>query len=157
MSNRIGNLLTLGGIGLIALSNCLYLVDPGEKALIMNQLTGLQKKVYNQGYNFKVPFLEVIPTSFRAPSSTMPVSDPSTFTSPPVLRTSRLLLSRSGSCSNPSQISSPISISSWVETMRRKSSTPLVSRSSGPSLPSVSDILLRRRRSAPQIQRDNQS
>lgn len=84
--SRFGNLLTLGGIGLVALTNCLYLVDPGEKALIMNQLSGLQKKVFSQGYNFKIPFLEVTPSPFRVPSSTTPGSNPSIFMSPLVPR-----------------------------------------------------------------------
>ena len=60
MSNRFSNLLTIGGIALVSLSNCIFVVDPGEKALIMNQITGLQKKVFNLGYNFKIPFVEVV-------------------------------------------------------------------------------------------------
>ncbi len=59
MSSRIGQLLTLGGVAMVTLSSCIYVVDPGEKALIMNQVSGLKQKVYNQGYNFKIPFLEV--------------------------------------------------------------------------------------------------
>lgn len=59
MTQRIGQLLTLGGVALVTLSSCIYVVDPGEKALIMNQISGLKQNVYNQGYNFKIPFLEV--------------------------------------------------------------------------------------------------
>jgi len=59
MASKLGNLLMIGGIAVAALSNCLYVVDPGEKALIMNQISGLRKTVYNQGYNFKIPFVEV--------------------------------------------------------------------------------------------------
>lgn len=59
MANKFSNLLTLGGLAILGLSNCLYVVDPGEKALIMNQISGLRKTVYNQGYNFKIPFVEV--------------------------------------------------------------------------------------------------
>ncbi len=59
MTNRVSQLLTLGGAALIALSNCIYVVDPGEKALIMNNITGLKKDVYHQGYNLKIPFIEV--------------------------------------------------------------------------------------------------
>lgn len=57
MTQRFSNLFIAGGIALAALSNCIYVVDPGEKALIMNQISGLQRKVYNQGYNFKIPFV----------------------------------------------------------------------------------------------------
>lgn len=59
MANKVSNLFMIGGLAVAALSNCLYVVDPGEKALIMNQVSGLKKTVYNQGYNFKIPFVEV--------------------------------------------------------------------------------------------------
>ena len=57
MAQRFSNLFMLGGLALVSLSNCIYVVDPGEKALIMNQLSGLKKTVYHQGYNFKLPFV----------------------------------------------------------------------------------------------------
>ena len=59
MAQRFSNLFMVGGLSLAALSSCIYVVDPGEKALIMNQLSGLKQKVYHQGYNFKLPFVEV--------------------------------------------------------------------------------------------------
>ena len=59
MANKFSQLLTLGGIGLITASNCIFLVDPGEKALIMNNLTGLKKKVFHQGYHLRIPLIEV--------------------------------------------------------------------------------------------------
>ncbi len=57
MASKISSFAVFAGVSVIALSNCFYLVDPGEKALIMNQITGLKKKVYNQGYNLKIPFV----------------------------------------------------------------------------------------------------
>jgi regulator of protease activity HflC (stomatin/prohibitin superfamily) len=57
MAQRFGQLLTIGGVALFGLSSCIYVVDPGEKALIMNNITGLRQKVYNQGYNFKIPLI----------------------------------------------------------------------------------------------------
>ena len=69
--SRYSQLFTLVGMGMIAFSNCIYLVEPGEKALIMNNLTGLKQIVYNQGYNFKIPFIEVRLPSNRPKSSTM--------------------------------------------------------------------------------------
>jgi hypothetical protein len=87
MANKFSQLLTIGGLGLLTAANCLYLVDPGEKALIMNNLTGLQKKVFHQGYHLRIPFIEVPEKPYRTPSSTTPACAPSIFTSPLVLRT----------------------------------------------------------------------
>ena len=71
MANKFSQLLTLGGIGLITASNCIFLVDPGEKALIMNNLTGLKKKVFHQGYHLRIPLIEVSLLPSRIQSSTM--------------------------------------------------------------------------------------
>jgi len=57
MANRFASLLTAVGIGLVSASSFIYQVDPGEKALIMNIFSGLQRKVYHQGYHFRVPFV----------------------------------------------------------------------------------------------------
>ena len=59
MAQRISSVMMAAGVGFAVVSSCVYVVDPGEKALIMNQLSGLKKTVYNQGYNFKIPFIEV--------------------------------------------------------------------------------------------------
>jgi hypothetical protein len=63
MASKISQLLTLGGLALVGISNCVYLVDPGEKALIMNNLTGLKKEVFHQGYHLRIPFVEVARTN----------------------------------------------------------------------------------------------
>ena len=65
MASRFSSLLTLGGLALLSFNSCVYVVDPGEKALIMNALTGLKKTVYNQGFNFKIPFIEVKVCRYR--------------------------------------------------------------------------------------------
>ena len=39
--NKITNLAMLAGVALVGLSSFIYQVDPGEKALIMNNFTGL--------------------------------------------------------------------------------------------------------------------
>ena len=57
--NRWTNLAVLAGAALVGLSNFIYQVDPGEKALIMNNFTGLEKKVYHQGYHVRIPGIEV--------------------------------------------------------------------------------------------------
>lgn len=80
MANRLSHLMTLAGAGLVAASNCLYLVDPGEKALIMNNLTGLKKQVFHQGYHLRIPFIEVPLPPRRLPSSTTLGFAPSTST-----------------------------------------------------------------------------
>lgn len=80
MANKVSQLLTLGGLGLLTAANCIYLVDPGEKALIMNNLTGLKKKVFHQGYHLRIPFIEVLSNLPRTQSSTMQDCDLSIFT-----------------------------------------------------------------------------
>jgi hypothetical protein len=37
----------------------------------MNQISGLRKTVYHQGYNFKIPFVEVHHNLYSPLSSTM--------------------------------------------------------------------------------------
>ena len=64
-------MLTLGGLALLSFNSCVYVVDPGEKALIMNAVTGLKKTVYNQGFNLKIPFVEVNDQIIRLPSFMM--------------------------------------------------------------------------------------
>lgn len=79
-SNKFANLLAVGGLLLMGASNCVFLVDPGEKALIMNNFTGLRAKVIGEGYHLRIPFVEVPPLPLRSPSSTTPASNPSTST-----------------------------------------------------------------------------
>ena len=79
MAQRFSNLFMLGGVALVSASQCLFVVDPGEKALIMNQLSGLKQKVFHQGYNFKLPFVEVLSRISSLLSSMMLGLSPSTF------------------------------------------------------------------------------
>lgn len=150
MANKFSQLLTLGGIGFLTIANCIYLVDPGEKALIMNNLTGLKKQVFHQGYHLRIPFIEVTISPCRTPSSTMLDSNPSTSTSPQEQRTCRPSASRFVSCSNPSRRSFRTSTSCWARTTRRRSSIPSARKSSGPSLLNVPLPSSRRCRSTPQ-------
>ena len=92
--NRLTNLAMVAGAALVGLSNFIYQVDPGEKALIMNNFTGLERKVYNQGYHFRIPGIEVLPAPPRNTSSTTLGSSRSTSTSPPAPRICRPLPSR---------------------------------------------------------------
>lgn len=59
MLNKLGNLSFIGGILFAGLQASLYSVDPGERALIMDNFTGLKQTVYGQGYHLLVPFLQV--------------------------------------------------------------------------------------------------
>ena len=74
----------------MGLSNFIYQVDPGEKALIMNNFTGLQKKVYHQGYHIRIPGIEVQFILARNISSMMLGLSQLTSTSPLELRICRL-------------------------------------------------------------------
>lgn len=125
MANKFSATLTAIGLGMVVLSKSLYLVDPGEKALIMNNLSGLKRKIYNQGYHLMIPFLEVTSPPHRTTSSMTPDSNPSTFTSLLVPKISRPSAFPSVSFSSQSSRSYQIFISFWERTTRRKSSTPL--------------------------------
>ena len=57
--NKFANLSVLGGLLFVGLQSSLYSVDPGERALIMDNFTGLKQKVYGQGYHLLVPFIQV--------------------------------------------------------------------------------------------------
>lgn len=51
----------MGILGLSALyfvSEFVYTVDVGHYALKFNILTGLQSKIYKEGWNFKLPYIE---------------------------------------------------------------------------------------------------
>lgn len=144
MANKFSQLLTLAGFGLVAASNCLYLVDPGEKALIMNNLTGLQKRVFHQGYHLRIPFIEVDPRASRPPSSTMPASDPSTSMSPPVPKIYKPSLSPFESCNSQSLKNCQKFTSCSERTTKRRCSTRSDKKSSAPSSPSVPFSLPRR-------------
>jgi prohibitin 1 len=58
--NKFGSLATIAGIALIGIQSSIYCVDPGEKALIMDNFQGLKQKVYGQGYHLYIPFIQVI-------------------------------------------------------------------------------------------------
>ncbi len=57
--NKLGTFATIAGLTLIGFQTSIYCVDPGEKALIMDNFAGLKQKVYGQGYHLLVPFLQV--------------------------------------------------------------------------------------------------
>jgi regulator of protease activity HflC (stomatin/prohibitin superfamily) len=57
--NKFGNLAIFAGLAFAGLQASLYSVDPGERALIMDNFTGLKQKVYGQGYHLLVPFIQV--------------------------------------------------------------------------------------------------
>jgi prohibitin 1 len=58
--NKLGNLATLAGLVSVGLYSSIYCVDPGEKALIMDNFYGLKQTVYGQGYHLLIPFIQVI-------------------------------------------------------------------------------------------------
>jgi prohibitin 1 len=48
------------GAVLLGINRCIYTVDPGERALIMDNFSGLSPKVYEEGYHLYFPFIQVI-------------------------------------------------------------------------------------------------
>ena len=137
MANKFSNLFVVGGIALASLSNCLFVVDPGEKALIMNQISGLKKTVYNQGYNFKLPFVEVTILKHSLPSFTMLGWNQSMFTWRQEQRISKLYQFRWGYCSNLFLKSYQKFINLWEETTKKRYSTLSVNKFLEQSLLSV--------------------
>jgi regulator of protease activity HflC (stomatin/prohibitin superfamily) len=57
--NKFASLLFIAGFLTMSANKLFYLVNPGEKALVMNNLSGLKTKVFNQGWNILIPFIEV--------------------------------------------------------------------------------------------------
>lgn len=120
MASKFSTLLTLGGLGLLAFNSLIYVVDPGEKALIMNAVTGLKKTVYNQGYNIKIPFIEVSFLRYSHLSFTMQDSNPSIFMSLLEQKICKQSVSRSESFNNLYPKNFQISTSFWEKIIREK-------------------------------------
>ena len=136
--NKLGSLATFFGIGLVALNSAVYTVDPGEKALIMDKVKGLKQEVYTQGYHLLIPGIQVLVAIItRPPSSMTAVWGQSTSTSSPVPKTYKQSQFHWESSNNPSLSTSPPSINFWAVIMKRKSSTPSVSKSSELLSPNV--------------------
>lgn len=36
----------------------IFYVEPGHRAFKFNKISGVQEKIYREGYNFKIPLLE---------------------------------------------------------------------------------------------------
>jgi len=62
--NKItSSLMSVGGVflGASIISNCIYRVEPGERAIIFDRFAGgIRKKVYAEGYHIYLPFLQEI-------------------------------------------------------------------------------------------------
>lgn len=47
------------GIGALAtFRSGIFYVEPGHRAFKFNKISGVQEKIYREGYNFKIPLLE---------------------------------------------------------------------------------------------------
>lgn len=53
---QVGVGMTLSGI---LLTRFTFVVDGGERAVIFNQLRGVQNRVYGEGMHFRIPILMV--------------------------------------------------------------------------------------------------
>ncbi|EGR30413.1 prohibitin, putative [Ichthyophthirius multifiliis] len=58
MAAPLVTLGTLGILGLTALSNCVFTVEPGHTALIFSRLQGLKSLQYSEGWHFRIPYFE---------------------------------------------------------------------------------------------------
>lgn len=56
--------------------NPIFVVKPGERAIIFNSISGLKKNIYKEGFHFKTPFLdEIIYYNIRKRKITIPLTD----------------------------------------------------------------------------------
>eukprot|EP01112_Ceratiomyxa_fruticulosa_P009986 TRINITY_DN2621_c0_g1_i1.p1 TRINITY_DN2621_c0_g1~~TRINITY_DN2621_c0_g1_i1.p1 ORF type:complete len:276 (-),score=56.46 TRINITY_DN2621_c0_g1_i1:116-943(-) len=55
---NFGRIAIIGGTALSLLQSSMYTVDGGERAIIFNQITGVQNKVIQPGTHFLVPILQ---------------------------------------------------------------------------------------------------
>jgi prohibitin 1 len=55
--NKLGVAGTAMVMGGVFMKQFVFIVDGGERALIMDNARGLQDHVYGEGMHFKVPFL----------------------------------------------------------------------------------------------------
>jgi len=53
----VGSLSAVSGAVFIFKSGIFY-VEPGHRAFKFNKISGVQEKIYREGYNFKIPLLE---------------------------------------------------------------------------------------------------
>ena len=55
--NRLGMLgITMIGVGVVG-TRFIFIVEPGERAVIFNKLRGLQNKIHGEGMHFKIPII----------------------------------------------------------------------------------------------------
>jgi len=62
MVERMLNRMGFAGIGLVGAgifaSNFLFVVDGGERVIIMDAFRGLQSHIYGEGMHFRMPFIQ---------------------------------------------------------------------------------------------------
>jgi len=51
-------LLALGGAAVYGISQSMYTVEGGHRAIIFNRLSGIQKEIYPEGLHFRIPWFE---------------------------------------------------------------------------------------------------
>lgn len=54
----LGGLVSTFAIGSVALKNCFYNVDTGEKAIKFNKISGVGNSIYREGLHLRIPFIE---------------------------------------------------------------------------------------------------
>lgn len=57
-AGRLARVLLLGGAAVYGLTNCLFNVEGGHRAIVFNRLGGIKDEVYEEGTHFMVPWFE---------------------------------------------------------------------------------------------------
>jgi len=54
----LGGVLAAAGLGIYTLSNCLFNVEGGHRAIVFNRVVGIKENVYEEGTHLMVPWFE---------------------------------------------------------------------------------------------------
>lgn len=57
-AGRLARVLILGGAAVYGLTNCLFNVEGGHRAIVFNRLSGIKEEVYEEGTHFMLPWFE---------------------------------------------------------------------------------------------------
>jgi len=56
--NAVARSAIVLGVGAFAVTECLYTVDPGHRAIVFNRFGGIESKVRGEGAHFRIPILQ---------------------------------------------------------------------------------------------------
>ena len=58
VAGGLGGILAAAGLGIYTLSNCLFNVEGGKRAIVFNRVGGIKDQVYEEGTHLMVPWFE---------------------------------------------------------------------------------------------------